>query len=103
METPARAGAGRMSTDAAHSPLLQVEHCTLKFGGLTAVSDLSLQLSGPEIVGLIGTNGAGKTPVFNPPTEKFATAAPPSSAKSPGKSLRTASPARSRISAFFRH
>ena len=65
METPARAGAGRMSTAADHSPLLQLEHCTLQFGGLTAVSDLSLQLGGPEIVGLIGPNGAGKTTVFN--------------------------------------
>jgi branched-chain amino acid transport system ATP-binding protein len=54
-----------MSADAASSPLLQLERCTLQFGGLTAVSELDLQLDGPEIVGLIGPNGAGKTTVFN--------------------------------------
>jgi branched-chain amino acid transport system ATP-binding protein len=52
-------------TVSAQSPLLHLEHCTLQFGGLTAVSDLALQLNGPEIVGLIGPNGAGKTSVFN--------------------------------------
>ncbi len=65
METPRQAGAACMSAAATQLPLLKVEHCTLQFGGLTAVSDLSLQLSGPEIVGLIGPNGAGKTTVFN--------------------------------------
>jgi len=54
-----------MSPAASQSPLLQLEHCTLQFGGLTAVSDLSFQLGGQEIVGLIGPNGAGKTTVFN--------------------------------------
>jgi branched-chain amino acid transport system ATP-binding protein len=54
-----------MTTSADPSPLLQLDHCTLQFGGLTAVSDLSIQLGGPEIVGLIGPNGAGKTTVFN--------------------------------------
>jgi branched-chain amino acid transport system ATP-binding protein len=54
-----------MSSAAAQSPLLRLEHCTVQFGGLTAVSDLDLQLAGPEIVGLIGPNGAGKTTVFN--------------------------------------
>ncbi len=37
----------------------------MRFGGLTAVSDLSLQLAAGELVGLIGPNGAGKTTVFN--------------------------------------
>lgn len=45
--------------------LLQLDHCTIRFGGLTAVSDLNLQLGGNELVGLIGPNGAGKTTVFN--------------------------------------
>jgi len=47
------------------SPLLQVENCTIKFGGLTAVCELNLQINEHELVGLIGPNGAGKTTVFN--------------------------------------
>jgi branched-chain amino acid transport system ATP-binding protein len=45
--------------------LLRTEHVTMKFGGLTAVSDLNLSIERNEIVGLIGPNGAGKTTVFN--------------------------------------
>jgi branched-chain amino acid transport system ATP-binding protein len=45
--------------------LLQLENVTIHFGGLTAVSDLSLQVGASELVGLIGPNGAGKTTVFN--------------------------------------
>ncbi|MDK2888218.1 branched-chain amino acid transport system ATP-binding protein [Desulfofundulus australicus DSM 11792] len=45
--------------------LLELKNVTIKFGGLTAVSDLSFKLFEGEIVGLIGPNGAGKTTVFN--------------------------------------
>jgi branched-chain amino acid transport system ATP-binding protein len=45
--------------------LLELDHCTIRFGGLTAVSDLTLQLGQNDLVGLIGPNGAGKTTVFN--------------------------------------
>jgi branched-chain amino acid transport system ATP-binding protein len=45
--------------------LLQVKDMTIKFGGLTAVSDFNLLLKKGEIVGLIGPNGAGKTTAFN--------------------------------------
>ena len=45
--------------------LLQLEKVTIRFGGLTAVSDLDLQIGEHELVGLIGPNGAGKTTVFN--------------------------------------
>lgn len=45
--------------------LFEIEHLTKKFGGLTAVSDFSLQMQKGELVGLIGPNGAGKTTVFN--------------------------------------
>ncbi|HSY09830.1 MAG TPA: ABC transporter ATP-binding protein [Candidatus Dormibacteraeota bacterium] len=37
----------------------------MRFGGLTAVSELDLQIGQNELVGLIGPNGAGKTTVFN--------------------------------------
>jgi branched-chain amino acid transport system ATP-binding protein len=39
--------------------------CTIRFGGLTAVSNLDLAIGKNELVGLIGPNGAGKTTVFN--------------------------------------
>jgi branched-chain amino acid transport system ATP-binding protein len=46
-------------------PLLALESCTLRFGGLTAVSELSFTVEEGALVGLIGPNGAGKTSVFN--------------------------------------
>src|SRR5689334_9400456 len=45
--------------------LLQLNRCTIRFGGLTAVSNLDLQIGQNELIGLIGPNGAGKTTVFN--------------------------------------
>jgi len=57
---------------AANAPLLQIENCTVKFGGLTAVCELSLKLRERELVGLIGPNGAGKTTVFNVVTGVYA-------------------------------
>ncbi|BDR55644.1 ABC transporter ATP-binding protein [Xylocopilactobacillus apis] len=45
--------------------LLQVEHLTKNFGGLTAVSDVSLKVDDNELIALIGPNGAGKTTIFN--------------------------------------
>jgi branched-chain amino acid transport system ATP-binding protein len=47
------------------SALLQLEKATIRFGGLTAVSELDLQIGHSELVGLIGPNGAGKTTAFN--------------------------------------
>jgi len=46
-------------------PLLEVEALALRFGGVSALSDVSLQLFDGEPVGLIGPNGAGKTSLFN--------------------------------------
>lgn len=47
------------------STILKVSDLTRNFGGLAAVSDVSLHLESGELVGLIGPNGAGKTTLFN--------------------------------------
>ena len=55
--------------------LLKVDKLTRRFGGLTAVSNLSFDVQKGEILGLIGPNGAGKSTTFNcvsgfyPPSE----------------------------------
>lgn len=46
-------------------PILSVNKLTKSFGGLMAVSNVSMELEQGELVGLIGPNGAGKTTVFN--------------------------------------
>ena len=46
-------------------PMLAVEDVSKRFGGVVANSDISLQVTEGEIVGLIGPNGSGKTTLFN--------------------------------------
>jgi branched-chain amino acid transport system ATP-binding protein len=45
--------------------LLHLDRVTIRFGGLTAVSEVSAAIGEKELVGLIGPNGAGKTTLFN--------------------------------------
>ena len=45
--------------------LLQLDKATIRFGGLTAVSELDLAIGNTDLIGLIGPNGAGKTTAFN--------------------------------------
>jgi branched-chain amino acid transport system ATP-binding protein len=45
--------------------VFSIQHVTLKFGGVTSLSDVSLSLRRGEILSIIGPNGAGKTSLFN--------------------------------------
>ena len=54
-----------MTSPVQNELLLDVRHVTMRFGGITAVNDLSMQLPKGSITGLIGPNGAGKTTAFN--------------------------------------
>jgi branched-chain amino acid transport system ATP-binding protein len=47
------------------TPILEVDKVRIAFGGITAVDDVSFDLSGQELVALIGPNGAGKTALLN--------------------------------------
>jgi branched-chain amino acid transport system ATP-binding protein len=47
------------------APLLSVQNVTLRFGGVTAINDLSFEVFRNELFAIIGPNGAGKTSVFN--------------------------------------
>jgi ABC-type branched-subunit amino acid transport system ATPase component len=53
------------ASDSLHPSLISVEHVTMRFGGLTAVKDVSLEIARGSITAVIGPNGAGKTTLFN--------------------------------------
>src|SRR6266436_994660 len=47
------------------SSLLEIKSLSVRFGGLLAIEDLSLEVREGEVLSLIGPNGAGKTTAFN--------------------------------------
>jgi len=47
------------------APLIDVEHLTMRFGGLVAANDVSFTAQPRQITAIIGPNGAGKTTLFN--------------------------------------
>ena len=60
MAAPAGTGRG-----AASGPILRTEGLTMRFGGLTAVNNVSVSVERGEIRAIIGPNGAGKSTLFN--------------------------------------
>jgi branched-chain amino acid transport system ATP-binding protein len=54
-----------MSPADAPAVMLSLEHVTKRFGGLTAVRDVTLEVRRGDLLGVIGPNGAGKTTLFN--------------------------------------
>jgi branched-chain amino acid transport system permease protein len=55
----------RRAIPTAGAPLLTIENLTKKFGGLTAVDEVSFKVEAGMILALIGPNGAGKSTIFN--------------------------------------
>jgi branched-chain amino acid transport system permease protein len=62
---PAAAPLPHTPCPAPGTELIAARHLTRRFGGLTAVNDISFTVGAAEVVGLIGPNGAGKSTTFN--------------------------------------
>jgi branched-chain amino acid transport system ATP-binding protein len=62
---PLAADMHRHGDVAAGQPLLEVDSITLRFGGVTAIDDVSFDVQPQELFAIIGPNGAGKTSIFN--------------------------------------
>src|SRR5689334_9243578 len=62
-------------------PVIEVQHITKRYGGVTAVDDVSFRVERGEILGFLGPNGAGKTTTmriltgYMPPTDGHAVGA----------------------------
>ena len=66
------AGATVNPGSATREVVFDVEHVTLRFGGVVSLNDVSLQMFRGEILAVIGPNGAGKTSLFNSLTGVYA-------------------------------
>ncbi len=75
-------------------PALQIDDVTVKFGGLTAVANLSLHAEPGMITALIGPNGAGKTTTFNACTGRGASHRPAASGSATERLDKLSTPAR---------
>jgi branched-chain amino acid transport system ATP-binding protein len=53
------------STQTVRDIVFDIEHVTLRFGGVVSLNDLTMQMHRGEILAVIGPNGAGKTSLFN--------------------------------------
>jgi branched-chain amino acid transport system ATP-binding protein len=60
-----KANGGQKANGERPAPILEVAGLTKRFGGITAVNDVTFDLAPGEILGLIGPNGAGKTTIFD--------------------------------------
>ncbi len=64
-ETPQNPGTPETQGFDRRASLLEVDHVTMRFGGVTALDEVDFDIKEGEILGLIGPNGAGKTTCFN--------------------------------------
>ena len=89
--------------------MLVLRRCTMAFGGVVAMNDVSIEVHKGQIFGIIGPNGAGKTTLFNCVTGVYRPTAGEIeldgrsiAGRSPTTSPRRAWPARSRTSVCSR-